>query len=70
MFYFYIKIKFSTFSQLLQLLERGKETHAMGRVGIVPEVADVIVFLASERASFITGATIPIDGGRHAMCPR
>jgi 3-oxoacyl-[acyl-carrier protein] reductase len=27
------------------------------------DVADLVVFLASARASFITGATIPVDGG-------
>ena len=42
----------------------------MGRVGEVSEVADAVVFLASDNASFITGVTLPIDGGRHAMCPR
>jgi hypothetical protein len=26
--------------------------------------------LASDDASFITGETMPVDGGRHAMCPR
>lgn len=51
-------------------LERSKQTHAMGRVGTVDEVADTVVFLASGQASFITGATLPIDGGKHAMCPR
>lgn len=53
-----------------QYLERCKETHAMGRVGNVYEVADTIAFLASDSASFITGACLPIDGGKHAMCPR
>ncbi|XP_031626842.1 uncharacterized protein LOC116343085 [Contarinia nasturtii] len=51
-------------------LEHSKTTHALGRVGQTREVAETIAFLASERASFITGALIPCDGGRHAMCPR
>jgi len=51
-------------------LERCKTTHALGRTGEVDEVAQAIAFLASDAASFITGASIPIDGGRHAMCPR
>ncbi|XP_049311388.1 uncharacterized oxidoreductase TM_0325-like [Bactrocera dorsalis] len=53
-----------------KFLEHSKTTHALGRVGVVKEVADAIIFLASDSSSFITGATLPIDGGRHAMCPR
>jgi len=51
-------------------LERSKQTHAMGRPGEAEEVAAAIAFLASDEASFSTGVTLPIDGGRHAMCPR
>ncbi|XP_018802389.1 PREDICTED: uncharacterized protein LOC108977241 [Bactrocera latifrons] len=51
-------------------LEHSKSTHALGRVGEPKEVADAIIFLASDSSSFITGATLPIDGGKHAMCPR
>lgn len=51
-------------------LEHCKTTHALGRVGEVNEVAATISFLASDDASFITGVLLPIDGGRHAMCPR
>ncbi|XP_078584728.1 3-oxoacyl-[acyl-carrier-protein] reductase FabG-like [Branchiostoma floridae x Branchiostoma japonicum] len=53
-----------------KFLEHSKSTHALGRVGDVSEVAKTIAFLASSDASFITGAQVPIDGGRHAMCPR
>lgn len=42
----------------------------MGRVGEVEEVSGAVVFLASDHASFITGVTLPIDGGRAQMCPR
>jgi len=51
-------------------LQRSKETHALGRPGDPEEVAKAIAFLASEDASFSTGVSLPVDGGRHAMCPR
>ena len=35
----------------------------MGRMGTSQEVADVITFICSEKASLVTGAAIPIDGG-------
>lgn len=56
--------------QYAAFLERSKQTHALGRPGQPEEVARTISFLASDDASFITGASLPVDGGRHAMCPR
>ncbi|RWS01814.1 tropinone reductase 2-like protein [Dinothrombium tinctorium] len=53
-----------------KFLEHSKTTHALGRPGTVEEVAKTIAFLASDDASFITGVTLPIDGGRSQMCPR
>jgi NAD(P)-dependent dehydrogenase (short-subunit alcohol dehydrogenase family) len=53
-----------------KFLEHSKTTHAMGRPGQASELAEAIVFLASEKASFITGVSLACDGGRHAMCPR
>lgn len=41
--------------------------HPMGRVGQPEEVADLITYLASDKAAFITGAVIPIDGGYTAV---
>jgi NAD(P)-dependent dehydrogenase (short-subunit alcohol dehydrogenase family) len=51
-------------------LERSKETHPLGRPGNPAEIADLILFLASDRAGWMTGETIPIDGGRHLTCAR
>ncbi|MCA1621154.1 MAG: SDR family oxidoreductase [Acidobacteria bacterium] len=51
-------------------LEHSTRTHPLGRVGKPEEVADLILFLASDRASWITGATYSIDGGRAQTCAR
>jgi NAD(P)-dependent dehydrogenase (short-subunit alcohol dehydrogenase family) len=47
----------------LEYLEVVKAAHPMGRLGEPHEVAEAILFLASDRASFITGAILPVDGG-------
>lgn len=51
-------------------LEHSKQTHPLGRVGAAEEVAELILFLASDRAAWITGATHSIDGGRAQTCAR
>ena len=51
-------------------LERSKETHPLGRPGQPEDIAALILFLASDRAGWMTGETIPIDGGRHLTCAR
>jgi 3-oxoacyl-[acyl-carrier protein] reductase len=35
----------------------------LGRVGTADDIANAVLFLASDRASFITGQTISVDGG-------
>jgi len=51
-------------------LDHSTTTHPLGRVGAPQDVANLIVFLASEQAGWITGASIPVDGGRHQTCAR
>ncbi len=51
-------------------LEHSKTTHPIGRVGKPEEIADLIYYLASEKAAWITGATYGIDGGRAQTCAR
>ena len=59
-----------TDEQYGSFLERSKQTHPLGRVGQTKEIAELIFFLASDRASWITGATYSIDGGRAQTCAR
>ena len=51
-------------------LKHSKNTHPLGRVGAPEEIAELIYFLASKKASWITGATYSIDGGRALTCAR
>jgi NAD(P)-dependent dehydrogenase (short-subunit alcohol dehydrogenase family) len=53
-----------------KFLEHSKTTHPLGRVGDPSEIAELIFYLASEKASWITGATYQIDGGRALTCAR
>ena len=51
-------------------LEHSKTTHPIGRPGEPHEIADLVYFLASPNAAWVTGETISIDGGRHLTCAR
>jgi len=53
-----------------RFLEHSKTTHPLGRVGDPKEIAELVFYLASERAAWITGATYQIDGGRALTCAR
>lgn len=56
--------------QYAAFLEHSKTTHPLGRVGNARDIAELICFLASDRASWITGGTYSIDGGRALTCAR
>ena len=43
--------------------ERIREAHQLGRFGKPVEIANAALFLASDEASFVTGVTLPVDGG-------
>jgi NAD(P)-dependent dehydrogenase (short-subunit alcohol dehydrogenase family) len=49
-----------------EALEAAKNYQAMKRMGQPEEVADVILWLCSDQASFITGHAMPVDGGAFA----
>jgi len=51
-------------------LEHSKSTHPLGRPGRPEEVASLVLYLASDDAAWITGATYSIDGGRAQTCAR
>ena len=49
--------------KVLANLEEYRSRIPLGRVGEVEEVANVGLFLASERSSYMTGATVDVSGG-------
>jgi meso-butanediol dehydrogenase/(S,S)-butanediol dehydrogenase/diacetyl reductase len=46
-----------------ELVRKLNASHPLGRVADPSEIACAILFLASDEAGFITGATLPVDGG-------
>ncbi len=51
-------------------VEHSRGTHPLGRVGTPEEVAAAILYLASDEAAWMTGVTLPVDGGRQLTCAR
>jgi NAD(P)-dependent dehydrogenase (short-subunit alcohol dehydrogenase family) len=48
-------------------LERYGRTHPLGRIGTGQDIANLVIFLASDKASFMTGEYVCIDGGYMAL---
>jgi NAD(P)-dependent dehydrogenase (short-subunit alcohol dehydrogenase family) len=55
--------RFMTAEQARDVLESVNAFHPLGRHGYPADVVEAILFLASDRADWITGTTLPIDGG-------
>jgi NAD(P)-dependent dehydrogenase (short-subunit alcohol dehydrogenase family) len=51
-----------------EALQREGELATLGRIAQPEEVAEVVCFLLSDRASYVTGASVLVDGGAGARC--
>ncbi|MEM9529350.1 MAG: SDR family NAD(P)-dependent oxidoreductase [Pseudomonadota bacterium] len=59
--------KFSEFEQRSpELFEQLRDETPLGRFGDMAEIGQLVTFLLSDASSYLTGATIPVDGGRTA----
>lgn len=54
---------FMSEEQVAEVLPSFNAFHPIGRNGTTKDVAEVILFLASDSASWITGVVMPLDGG-------
>jgi NAD(P)-dependent dehydrogenase (short-subunit alcohol dehydrogenase family) len=50
--------------QVQEHLDHRKKTVVLGRIGSLQELADSVLFFSSDESSYITGHTLPVDGGR------
>ncbi|MCP3969933.1 MAG: SDR family oxidoreductase [Rhodobacteraceae bacterium] len=50
-----------------EALKKALSRTPLGRIGTAREIADTVAFLASDKASYITGETIYVDGGRQGL---
>lgn len=52
---------------ITRIEQEMQQAHPLGRVARSEEIAAAIVYLLSDDASFINGATVPVDGGRSVL---
>ena len=52
--------------EIQERLKRSGQKHPIGRIGQPQDIANVVLFLASDQASFMTGEYICVDGGMMA----
>ena len=51
----------------LEMFDKLAKTQPIGRMGTPQEIADLVLYLVSDEASFVTGANFPIDGGYETL---
>jgi NAD(P)-dependent dehydrogenase (short-subunit alcohol dehydrogenase family) len=50
-----------------EIIAEWGRSHPLGRIGTGRDIANVVLFLASDRASFMTGEHVSVDGGYMAL---
>ena len=63
-----VLLAFSLAASSQSAAQTGSEEIPLHRLARPEEVADVIVWLASDRASYVTGQTMSVNGGRYCNC--
>lgn len=52
----------SDFEEQPEIMQQLVALHPIGRLGTPEEVAELVIWLCSDKASFVTGAYYPVDG--------